>query len=340
MRWITTTTTTVAFPLADSIGVTRAVNLTYTTAPTAGGSVTGAFINALPGNTGLPITNAGITAKRAGVNGYWSLAATSTGGAYTGTFNGTGFKGVNSYTGLVLLNRFDAISSWNFDGTHVTATGSNAAPVVSRTGMSLYGQYAIGGDTLTNPLPVNMLFFNAKNVNGDVNLNWATASETNNKGFMVERSMDGVNFSDVIFVNGKGNSKSTSIYTKEDVAAFAKVGASTLYYRLRQVDFDGLLTYSNIVSVSESDLLGEEVKVFPNPFVSTIGVSIESSSASPVTVQVIDMQGRVIATEQLNTKAGSTYHELKNMSSLSNGIYFVKVSMNGSSKTTKVTKTN
>ncbi len=338
--WVGASTTALSFPLSDNAGTTRTVGLTYTTAPTTTGSVTAAFVGTAPGNAGLPITDAGITAKRAGINGFWTLATTTAGGVYTGTFNGTGFYGVNSYAGLLLLNRASAVSSWMFDGTHVTTTGSNAAPVLSRTGMLNYGQYGIGGDTLVNPLPVNMLFFNARNINGDVNLSWATATETNNKGFMVERSINGVDFTDVVFVEGKGNSKSTTQYGKLDVAAFAKAGAPILYYRLRQVDFDGVFTYSAIAVVNENDVLGDDVKVFPNPFVNNMGVSIESGSVTPVSVQLIDMQGRVISTDQLTTKVGTIYHELKNLSSLANGVYFVKVNMNGSSKTTKVTKTN
>ncbi|MDP1726361.1 MAG: GEVED domain-containing protein [Bacteroidota bacterium] len=337
--WVGSTTTSVSFPLSDNAGTTRTVGLTYTTAPTTTGSITAAFVATAPGNAGLPITDAGITAKRAGINGFWTLATTTAGGVYTGTFNGTGFYGVNSYAGLLLLNRASAVSSWMFDGTHVTTTGSNAAPVLSRTGMLNYGQYGIGGDTLVNPLPVNMLFFTARNVNGDVNLNWATATETNNKGFMVERSINGVDFEDMVFVEGKGNSKSTTQYGKEDVAAFAKAGVPTLYYRLRQVDFDGALTYSSIAVVNENDILGDDIKVFPNPFETNVGVRIESTAGS-ATIQLMDMHGRMISEEKISTKAGTTYYEMKNMSNLAKGVYFVRVSINGAGKTIKVTKAN
>jgi hypothetical protein len=115
---------------------------------------------------------------------------------------------------------------------------------------------------------------------------------------------------------------------------------TTVYYRLKQIDFDGQFSYSNVAVVSEDDLLGDDVKVYPNPFVSSVGVNIEASSNTPATVNVVDMQGRVISSEVVNVKSGNNYHEVNNLGSLSNGVYFVKVSVNGLSKTTKVTKTN
>ncbi len=341
IRWINSGNTTPGFPLSDSSGVSRNITLNYTTLPTTYGSLTAAFKMALPGNTGLPLLDAvaGVTVKRAGITGFWTLASTATGGAFTGTFNATGFKGVNNYAQLILLNRATSISSWTLNGTHAATTGSNAAPVLSRTAMNAYGEFAVGGDTLVNPLPVNMLFFNARNINGDVNLSWATATEANNKGFMLERSINGVDFEDVIFVEGKGNRKSTTQYSKVDVAAFAKAGVPTLYYRLRQVDFDGVITYSSIAIVNENDLLGDDIKVFPNPFETQVGVRIESAAGS-ATIQLMDMHGRIISEEKINTKAGTTYYEMKNMSNLAKGVYFIRVSINGTGKTIKLTKAN
>ncbi|MBC7382605.1 MAG: T9SS type A sorting domain-containing protein [Bacteroidia bacterium] len=342
IHWINSTKTSPAFPLADSNGVNRNIALNYTSLPSVYGSVKASFIMGTPGNAGLPVTDAvaSVTAKRAGVDGYWVMTSGLTGGTYTGTFNGTGFRGVNNYTSLVLLNRASNIGSWGLDGIHAATTGTNTAPVLNRTGMSAYGQYAIGGDTLANPLPVNLIFFNAKNVNGNVQLNWATASETNNKGFMIQRSVDGIIFTDLQFVNGKVNSNTTVSYTREDVSAFTTTGVKTLYYRLNQTDLDGNKHNSNIAMVSESDPLGDEVIVFPNPFESKVGLSIESASALLAQVQITDMQGRLISDEQIIVKAGSMYHELKNTDNLSNGIYMVRVNMNGVYKTIKVTKAN
>ena len=342
--WTNSANNSVSMPLIDTAGAVREMTIAYTTAPSTYGSLTAGFVRAVAGNTGLPLTDlvATVTATTTGTNGYWTLTPFGiAGGEFTTTINATGFVGVNSFGNLIMLRRAGTTSAWNLNGTHSATTGSNSAPVLSRTNMNQYGQYAVGGDASINPLPVSLIYFSAKNVSGDVNLDWATASEINNKGFFVERSLDGENFEQIgEFVNGAGNSKVTLKYASVDYSAFAKTGMTTVYYRLKQIDFDGQFSYSNVAVVSEDDLLGDDVKVYPNPFVSSVGVNIEASSNTPATVNVVDMQGRVISSEVVNVKSGSNYHEVKNLGSLSNGVYFVKVSVNGLSKTTKVTKTN
>ncbi len=340
--WMKAATSSYTFPMADTGGVNRTVTLNFTTAPSTLGSITSSFTTGLPGTTGLPVADAvaSITADRIGETGVWTITPSVTSGTFTGTFNASGFKGIFNYAQLILLNRATAPTAWSLNGTHAATTGSNAAPILSRTGMTAYGQFGVGGNSSVNPLPVNLLFFNGKNINGDVQLNWATATETNNKGFMIERSLDGNNFEDVVFVNGQGNSSNTTSYVKMDVSAFVIANSANLYYRLRQVDFDGMITYSNIINVNLEDVLGDDVKVYPNPFNTHTGVSIVATNGGAAQIQVLDMQGRLIISETVNVKMGSNYNELKDLGNLTNGIYFVKVNVNGTSKTIKVTKGN
>ncbi len=339
-RWFSSTSGAVNFPLTDTGYADRSVSVNYTTFPLTAGTVTSSFIVGAPGNTGLPYADiaASLTANRVGENGYWSMSTDMGAGTYTGTYNATGFKGVNNYAQLMLINRANSSASWTSNGTHVTTTGSNAAPVLSRSSATAFGDFGVGGDSTTNPLPVNMLFFNAINVNGDVQLKWATANEINNKGFAVERSMDGANFKEIGFVKGNGTTTTTNAYASIDAKAFLQTATTTLYYRLRQVDFDGNFEYSNIVMVNESDLNGDVVNVYPNPFVSTVGVNIQTSEATTAKVELVDMQGRVISTELVKVANGGAYHEVKGTNNLSSGIYFVNVTVNGVSQTTKVTK--
>jgi hypothetical protein len=239
-----------------------------------------------------------------------------------------------------MLRRANSVGAWGISGTHVTTTGSNAAPVLSRTGMTTYGQFGIGGDSLSNPLPVSMLFFNANNVNGDVILKWATANEVNNKGFVIERSTNGNDFQEVSFVKGSGNTTRTIQYSAIDNKAFIASGSTTLYYRLRQEDFDGSISYSNIVMVDENTQLNDNVAVFPNPFVNSVGVNIQTSVSGSAKVELVDMQGRIIATENVNVSSGTTYYELNTSKQLSTGVYFVNVTLNGVRETIKVSKVN
>ncbi len=340
VRWINASNPSVTFPLADSIGVTRNITLNFTTVPVTPSSISTSFVMGAPGNTGLPVSDlvAGVNADRVGVDGYWAVTSTMIGGIYTGTFNASGFLGVGNYVQLILLRRTNAAGAWGLTGTHAATTGSNAAPVLSRTGMNTFGQFGVGGYNVINPLPVSLLFFKAAASNGDIQISWATAFETNNKGFVIERSVNGQLFTDVEFVKGKGNSRSTVYYNKTDMYAFLKTGTHTLYYRLKQIDLDGGISYSDIVRVTEKDMLKDEITIFPNPFFNETGIEIESISATVSQVQLFDNLGKLISDEVISIQAGKNYTKLKYVSGMAAGIYFVKVNLNGTSKTMKITK--
>jgi hypothetical protein len=341
-RYFNSTLTSIDFPFTNTTNANRTASIAYTTFPVNSGLLSGSFVNATPGNAGLPLTDlsAAITANRAGINGYWTMNTSVTGGTYTATYTGGAFTGVNAYLGLLLLRRADAVSSWSLSGTHVTTTGSNALPVLSRSGLTVYGEFAMGGDTISNPLPVNMLFFAAKNIDGNVQLNWATANEINNKGFGIERSINGVDFTELSFVKGNGTVNKNVNYALLDKRAFELTVSSQLYYRLRQEDFDGSVDYSATVMVNEDDFSTNSVEVYPNPFVNTVGVKFVSASDVTANVEITDMQGRVISTEKVKVNAGNFYHQMASVENMSNGVYFVSVTINGVKQTTKVVKTN
>ncbi|MBF9223077.1 lamin tail domain-containing protein [Hymenobacter ruricola] len=112
----------------------------------------------------------------------------------------------------------------------------------------------------TNPLPVELTRFDATRQAADVRLTWATATEQNSARFDVERSLDGKTFGTVLSLPAQGSSSRAHEYTALD----AKAPAGLLYYRLRQVDFDGTLAYSQVVTVTGPDAAAEWA-VYPNP---------------------------------------------------------------------------
>src|SRR6185503_6393916 len=96
-------------------------------------------------------------------------------------------------------------------------------------------------------------------------LNWSTAVESNNKGFYIERSKDGKDFTSVGFVQGAGNSSQITNYTYTD-AGLKDINVSKTYYRLNQIDFDGKTTYSNVILLSLENLANAgKWKLYPNP---------------------------------------------------------------------------
>lgn len=181
------------------------------------------------------------------------------------------------------------------------AAGSSA--VLSIGALRLSPTWAHG------PLPVEFLGFNASLNDGKVDLNWATASESHNKGFEVERSDDGNTFSSIGFVAGAGHSSKTNKYNFTDAAFNGHVA----YYRLRQIDMDGSFSYSEVVRV-EADLT--DIKVTPNPFSDVVTVQ---SGNDMINAEIVDLNGRVKSTA---SGFGSVNLDTRELSS---GIYFVRI---------------
>ncbi|MFD2248386.1 SGNH/GDSL hydrolase family protein [Pontibacter ruber] len=123
-----------------------------------------------------------------------------------------------------------------WDGVHPNASGEEK--------MALRWFEAL--DPVITPLPVELFDFKGIVAKSGIQLHWKTASETNNAHFNIERSEDGKNFKVIGKVNGSGNSNTTLAYTFTDKSAHT----GTLYYRLKQVDFDGQYETSNVIAVN------------------------------------------------------------------------------------------
>nr|WKN37791.1 T9SS type A sorting domain-containing protein [Tunicatimonas sp. TK19036] len=146
---------------------------------------------------------------------------------------------------------------------------------------------------LVNPLPVEMLYFSARYADKAALLAWATASETNNHYFEVERADDNMNFHKIGEVMGAGNSTTQIEYSFRDDKITA-INSGVVYYRLRQVDFDGQYEYSKVVAVANKTLDVQKVKVWPNPFQDQLNVLLQSSSPGQVQVALYNTKNEMI----------------------------------------------
>jgi len=338
-RFVNNSTTTLNFPLSQGVN-SRAVDLTFTTAPVVSGLITASFVPGTPGATGLPLTEGVIVANKVAREGIWRLLSTVTGAEFNMSANGSGFIGVFDFQNTVLARRSGSFGAWTLSGTHAVTTGSNAAPVFNRTGYNAFGEYTMIADSNVNPLPVNLVSFDALQVKGDVKLSWVTSSELNNKGFEIERSIDGRNFIKVGFVKGSGNSNSVIRYNSNDNSAFANTGVNTLYYRLKQVDFNGGFTYSNIRIVNLDRASQFEVSAYPVPFGKEFYLSVSSVSSETATIELYDMQGKLLANKTNNMVEGVNTISIDDLEFAKGGVYFVKVTQAGESKMVRVVKTN
>jgi hypothetical protein len=167
--------------------------------------------------------------------------------------------------------------------------------------------------TSPTPLPVQLVSFTAQAQDAAVVLTWLTASEQHAERFEVERSSDGSHFAKQGMIAAAGTSLMPHSYTFRD--ASLPLEQSQLFYRLRQVDFNGTATYSPVQVVH---LTSPKLTLYPNPATRTATISGVSSDA---TVQVYDLLGHLILTIRADA-AGRA--ELILPAGLPNGLYLVR----------------
>ncbi|MBX2901230.1 MAG: hypothetical protein KF775_16375 [Cyclobacteriaceae bacterium] len=148
-------------------------------------------------------------------------------------------------------------TNWVNHGNGGTTGNATTGTVSSAGVVSSFSPFTLGSASMANPLPVELTQFTAQPEGETVKLNWLTASELNNDFFTVQRSADGVEFSSLGMVAGQGTRTTPTAYQFVDETPQAGLN----YYRLKQTDFDGTSSYSNIVAVN----MALEWSVYPNP---------------------------------------------------------------------------
>jgi surface protein len=184
------------------------------------------------------------------------------------------------------------------------------------------GEFALASDS--NPLPVELTAFSAARV-GDgasVRLTWATASETHNAGFRVQRQSASGAWSEVGFVEGKGTTPDAQQYRFTDAAL--PYDADRLTYRLAQVDTDGTETLSDAVTVRRRVGRAELRPTFPNPARSQATVRYAAPEGMEVTLRLYDVLGRVVQTVARSAKTGREETQI-DVSRLPSGTYFLRL---------------
>lgn len=189
---------------------------------------------------------------------------------------------------------------------------------------------------LTEIVPVELLVFTASMNNSQIQLLWSTASELNNHGFEIERSInDADNFVTVAFVEGQGSSTEINYYSYSDHLDLN--GVNQLYYRLKQVDYDGTFSYSNVVSVSydvpTSFVLNQN---FPNPFNPSTRITYFVPNESFISIKLYDFLGKELKTLVNDFKTTGSYEILFDASDISSGTYFYTVIAGNYSSTKKM----
>ena len=122
-----------------------------------------------------------------------------------------------------------------------------------------------------------------------IRLQWATATETNNDYFTIEKSADGINWDILGKINGAGNSSHTLNYSFEDDKPLGK----TNYYRIKQTDFNGQYKYSELISV-ENCFNASQVYLYPNPARDEVTVEVSAYEDGISKLEITDLLGKII----------------------------------------------
>jgi hypothetical protein len=242
------------------------------------------------------------------------------------TISGQTLGGFRIYTGVapdgngrrnIYFNNLAILGPWESHGTFSYSGG-----YYTQSGITSFSEFTLAGNSAENPLPIELLYFNASKLFNHVQLQWATASECNNHFFTVERSADLKAWGVVGNVDGAGNSSTINTYSLMDT----EIISGTTYYRLKQTDFDGRFKYSEIVSVSNNQIGGKGIELYPNP---NNGLLMVAGVTSQAQVTVYDIVGQLVIDTQLQPG-----HSSVDLRGQPNGVYFVTVIM-GEVKTTR-----
>ncbi len=241
------------------------------------------------------------------------------GGTTSGTqydvLAGTGTKNLNGTLDLALYNNY--VPALNESYTIITGTISGAFSNINYPPLpaGLYWQITYNSNSVVlsivpnAPTPVNLTKFSAQEKDNQSHLSWTTAQETNNQGFEIERSIDGVTFEKIGFVDGHGTSSIITDY--EFIDRTPKQGVN--YYRLKQIDIDGQHEYSKIEHITIE--APSVITIHPNPAQDQLYVEGITKPA-PYTIYNMLGQGHL---------SGTLLHGVIDISELENGLYIIEV---------------
>ena len=180
------------------------------------------------------------------------------------------------------------------------------------------------------PLPVKLSKFEASAQANSIMLDWSTESEINNSGFEIQRSTDGVKFTDIAFVEGNENSQRNIDYTYEDRSV---VKGMEYYYRLKQIDFDGKVEYSDVrfATVASDEF---SFTIAPNPAIDNVTIDLIGNEALTMTMEIYTMSGELVMNKEYDVaETGTIFLATQDMVG---GMYFVKLTSDNVSKYQKL----
>ncbi|HMN18957.1 MAG TPA: T9SS type A sorting domain-containing protein, partial [Ignavibacteriaceae bacterium] len=172
-------------------------------------------------------------------------------------------------------------------------------------------------------IPVELISFNATYYDGKVNLEWITATETNNRGFEIQRKQENSEWENISFIEAHGTTTKQNEYFYIDDLSLIK--SSVLAYRLKQIDFNGSFEYSQIVELETIPTKYELSQNYPNPFNPGTTIRFSLPHETHIKINVYNMLGEHIKTLAEGIYQAGNYKISFDAGDLSSGAYIYRI---------------
>ncbi len=221
----------------------------------------------------------------------------------------TGGASSNQGQHNLYFNNLVVAGPWEMKGTFNYADG-----YYSQSGIDGFSEFTLAGNSSENPLPVDLLYFDAYlTYHNMVQLKWGTATEYNSSYFTVDRSFDARSWTLVGVVGAAGNSLTPRHYDLTDSLPLKQV----TYYRLKQTDYDGKWKYLKMATVGGIRFNESQLSLYPNPSIGILAINGVSSIAK---LTIFTLYGKKMAVYNLHPGENSI-----DISNLPNGVYLVAI---------------
>jgi fibronectin-binding autotransporter adhesin len=262
------------------------------------------------------------------VNATWMINEAVNGGSNaTVTLQWPGSTELFGFTRSLSRLAHYTSGEWDYGTVDISASGSNPY-TVTRSGFTTFSPFAVG---MLNALPLKWLSIGGHNVDNDNYINWSTAEEVNTDYFIIENSVNGIDFFEIGRVRAAGNSSVIEKYN----FTHQNISSTLNYYRIRQLDIDGRFTISKIIRINAAPTNTEKISLLGNPVQGSPVVSVAASYAGVSTVLVSDATGRLVYKQNEPLKKGDNVFTIKTPVLLPGSYFITIITANGSRLTSK-----
>ena len=239
----------------------------------------------------------------------------------------------NNELGFIIERDTAGLGSFeSLDSVAANETSFSDTNFVSNFDSLAYRVYAFSQDTVSGYsniadliIPVELFSFNAVIFDNAVIIKWTTATETNNRGFELERKLDDT-WETISFIEGHGSTTEKNSYQYKDDYQYRSYQGQILY-RLKQIDFSGNFEFSKTVELNV-DFIPEEFILYqnnPNPFNPATSIKFSIPVETKVRLEILNVIGEEIELLINETKPAGTYDIIWNPGNISSGVYLYQL---------------